>query len=271
MPQPVTLSALRRAIAALEPGAAPGMGARFAFGLPVLDAWLGGGLARGVLHEVYAGHVRHLPAAVGFGLGLTLKASAGHPLVWVREDLADVEMGRPYGDGLIAFGLDPGRLLVVRAENPSDVLRAAAETARCSGIGAALVEVRGMPKALDLTASRRLALAAGVSGVTLVMIRLGTDPAPSAAASRWHVEAATSAPLEANAPGRPAFTAALLRHRSGIGPRTWQLEWDHDRATFAAPLPRPSRPVPTHGPPAAQDAAQSDTPRSDAGLRRCAG
>lgn len=243
----LALPALRRAVAAREPGAAPGKTTLFGLGMPALDAWLGGGLARGGLHEVHAGHARQPAASVGFGLGLALRASGRNPLVWVRQDLSESETGRIHGDGLVAFGLDPARLVVVRAGNPAGVLRAAAEAGRCPALGAALVEIWGMPQVLDLTASRRLALAARASGVTLVMIRLGTPPVPSAAVTRWRVEAASSAPLEANAPGRPAFAAALLRHRSGIGPRTWRMEWDRDSAAFAAPsLPRPVVPLPSH-------------------------
>ncbi len=260
MPPSVDLSVLRRSVAALEPGLSSAA-ARFAFGADGLDAWLGGGLACGVLHEVQSVQARHPGAALGFGLGMAARAAKGRPFVWVRQDRGEGEL---YGEGLAAFGLDPRHCLVVRAAQAADVLRAADEAARCSGLGAALVEIRGNPRVLDLTASRRLALAADASGVTLVLIRLGAEPAPSAATSRWRVGAAASTPLAANAPGRPAFAAALLRHRSGLGPRDWRLEWDRDRKAFAAPstvssaipaLPRSAVSVPARGSAAAPDGA----------------
>lgn len=248
----ITLSTLRKAIAGLERGAFGRGGDLFRLGLPALDAALGGGLACGALHEVYARRVQDAAAAAGFGLGLALRAAEGRSLVWARQDFVDVETGGLYGDGLAAFGLDPKRLLVVRARDPTGVLRAAVEAARCPPLGAALVEVWGEPKALDSKASRRLALAAGASGVTLVMIRLGASPAPSAATSRWSVSASASTPLDVNAPGRPAFDAALLRHRAGLAPRTWRLEWDRDRASFESPpLPRIVVPLPADRPAAA--------------------
>lgn len=262
----LTLPALRRAVAALEPGEVARLADPIRLGLSTLDAWLGGGLARGALHEVHARENADAAAAGGFGLSVALRAAGAQPLVWVRPDGVDGETGHLYGDGLAAFGLDPSRLLVVRARDPTGTLRAAAEAARCSGVGAALVEIRGTPKVLDLKASRRLALAAGVSGVTLVMIRLDADPCASAATTRWSVAASASVPLEANAPGRPAFAAALTRHRAGLAPRTWHLEWDRDSLSFAAPvktkplaaapLPRPVVSVPVLGPGPADDAAR---------------
>lgn len=246
-----TLARLRRTIAAMQTGGASQKSAQptFGFGLPALDSWLGGGLAGGVLHEIYAKRQSDAVAAAGFGLGLAMRAADERPLVWARQDLVDVETGRLYGDGIAAFGLDPGRLIVVRARDPTAALRAAGEAVRCCALGAALVEIWGEPRTLDLTASRRLALSAAASGVTLVMIRFQAEPAPSSAATRWCVAAAASTPLEANAPGRPAFEAALLRHRAGLGPRTWRLEWDRDSLSFAPPaLPRPVVPVPAGRP-----------------------
>lgn len=259
-----TYQALREAITALERGAACRHRVDlFALGVSALDTALGGGLACGSLHEVYARQAQDAAAAAGFALGLGLRVTGERSLVWVRQDLVDVEAGRLHGDGLAAFGLDPKRLLVVRARDPTSALRAAAEAARCSALGAALVEIWGEHKVVDLNASRRLALAAGASGVTLVMIRLGASPASSSATSRWSVAAAASTPLEANAPGRPAFAATLLRHRAGFASRTWHLEWDRDRLSFepapplreAAPLSRPVVPVPARRTVSADDGA----------------
>ncbi|WP_336489123.1 ImuA family protein [Methylobacterium nigriterrae] len=231
--------------------------------MPELDAWLGGGLVRGVLHEIYASHVRHPAAATGFALGLALRASDRRPLVWIHQDRVEARVGGLYGDGLAEFGLDPSRLVVVRTRDPTGALRAVDEAARCTGLGAALVEIWGEPRILDLKASQRLTLAARASGVTLLMIRLDASPCPSAAATRWRVATAASIPFEAKAPGRPTFAAALLRHRAGLNPRTWHLEWDRDSLSFssadtpaAAPLPRPVVSLPVVGPDPAEDDAR---------------
>ncbi|GLK76182.1 hypothetical protein GCM10008171_14360 [Methylopila jiangsuensis] len=250
-----TLGELRAAIAGCEQGGALRGVRLFELGAPELDAGLGGGLARGALHEVYARGAGDAAAAAGFGLGIASRAAGGRALAWVRQDLVDVETGELYGGGLAAFGLDPGRVVLVRTRNAVETLRALEEAARCAALGAAAVELWGEPGALDLRASRRLSLAARASGVTVVMIRLNASPAPSAAASRWSVAASASAPLEADAPGGPAFEAVLLRHRAGLAARSWRLEWNRDRASFIAPpLSRSLVSVPAYG----QRAADSD-------------
>ena len=98
------------------------------------------------------------------------------------------------------------------------------------------VEVRGRAPRLDLTASRRLTLAAERSGTTVLLIRGGTAPMSSAAHSRWEVASASSIPLAANAPGHPVFDLKLLRQRGGPDGLHVQLEWNREQAVFRTPL-----------------------------------
>ncbi|HEY0418573.1 MAG TPA: hypothetical protein VGC80_03550 [Acetobacteraceae bacterium] len=140
----------------------PGSGAGvqpFSCGAPRIGEFLSGGLARGALHEIYAPAVADVAAASGFAVALAYRAAGGRPVAWVRQDFADVETGRPYGPGLVELGLDPHRLLLVQARDAAGVLRAGAEAIRCPALGAVLMEPWGEPKALDLTATRRLSLA----------------------------------------------------------------------------------------------------------------
>jgi protein ImuA len=201
------------------------------------------------LHEVFAAGSADAAAAAGFALGLAAGAAEGLPLLWVRQDFIDGEAGWLSGQGLAAFGLDPARLVTVRARNAADMLRALAEGGRCAALGAAIGEVWGEAAALDLTATRRLSLAARGSGVTLILLRLAAEPRPSAAETRWSARAAPSRPLEANAPGPPAFSVTLLRHRAGLPGRTLTLEWDRDRRIFRTPQPRRSLVQPLSVPP----------------------
>ncbi len=250
------LLALRERLARLEQGAGARSGAPFPLvGAPGEDGLLA--LARGALHEVVAPGSADAAAAAGFALGLAMRAAEGRPLLWARQDFVDGEAGWLSGMGLSAFGLDPGALVAVRARDATGVLRALAEGGRSPTLGAAIGELWGDPPVLDLTASRRLSLAARESGVTLVLIRLGATPAPSAAETRFEARAAPSSPLEANAPGAPAFAVTLLRQRAGIPGRHWHLEWDRDHRTFlpvvvgaslAAPLPRPVASLPAGRP-----------------------
>lgn len=230
--KPADLEALRWKISQLERGSSPVVSDRFSLGLSSLDGALQGGLVRGGLHEIFAASTRDEPSAAGFAIALALRASDKRPIVWVRQDFASIEAGEIYAPGLNELGLSPDRLILVRARDGPAVLRAGEEAARCGPLGAVLIEPWGAPKALDLAASRRLALAAAQSGVSLFMVRAGAAPLPSAATTRWQVSAAPSVELEAEAPGHPAFAITLLRHRAGASGRSWIVEWNRDNRVF---------------------------------------
>jgi protein ImuA len=70
------------------------------------------------------------------------------------------EGGGPYGPGLDLFGLASARLLVVRVPKPVDVLFAMEEALRCRALACVIAEMSGDGVAADLTATRRLTLAA---------------------------------------------------------------------------------------------------------------
>lgn len=208
----------------------------FPLGLPEVDARLGGGLEHGVLHEILAPTGADGAAATGFALGLATRAGARRPVLWVRESLLDRRTGQPHGGGLAELGLDPGAVLLVRARDALGALRAAHEGARCAALGAVLLDLWGNPPALDLVAGKRLSLAASRSGVTVILLRVGAEPQPSAARTRWVLAAAPSPPLAPGTPGVPAFRARLVRHRGGVGDSEWHLEWNRERACFDAGL-----------------------------------
>src|SRR3546814_7578464 len=111
--------------------------------------------------------------------------------------------GMVFGSGLVELGLEPDRFIFIIVGDITALLRAADDILRCGGAGALIVEVWGSAPALNLTASRRLALAAEKSGVTALLVRADATPCPSAAQSRWEVQSLASAPIEANAPGGP--------------------------------------------------------------------
>lgn len=286
------LSALRRRIAAIgadgQSRALAETAPRLPLGHPGADRALGGGLATGALHEMRPAEPGDMAAATGFALAVAARlcrrgAEARTPharsWLWIRQDLAGRETGEPYGPGLAAFGVDPARLVLVAAADAREALRAAEEGLRCAPLGCVLLEPWGSAKALDLTAMRRLALAAEASGVTLLMLRTGTHDAaaadgPGGAMTRWSIAAAPSRPAQAlgalPALGRPAFVTTLLRNRQtgrlGDDGR-WTLEWIPDEHSLAPPAPLPgARPVaPLHGPPAAAGPAAAVL---DPGVRR---
>lgn len=226
------LTQLRSAIARIEAGGAMlehGPRGRMVLGAQAtqLDVALGGGLARGALHEIIPAGAPDRAAATGFALVLALRfASTGRgTLVWIGEDFASLESGALYGPGLAAFGLDPARLLVVQAAQGEEALWAMEEALKCRALAAVVGELWDV-RACDLTASRRLALAARASGTPGLLLQARAPPA-SAATTRLEVRAA-SAPAAAQVlrgkplPGPPTFAVRLQRARGAL-----QLDPDH--------------------------------------------
>ena len=240
-----TLTALRRRIAMLDGARTVEQADRLATGHAGLDAALGGGLAKGRLHELFGAEMEDSGSAVGFVLllGLLAGESAGKekalPLLWLRTDGAERVGGRLYGPGLVAFGFDPDRLLLGVMQDEAMLLRAAADALRCSGLAAVVIECWGNPRVLDLTASRRLTLAAEGSGVTALLLRLDAQPAPSAADTRWRIAAAPSGRVAGQRGDRllgpSAFDIELLRRRAGPDGLRWRLEWNRERRCFEDP------------------------------------
>lgn len=203
--------------------AAPAL--RLPFGVPDVDAALGGGLLCGALHEA-AGAPGEEGALSAFALGLAARAAArlGRPVLLARQEMAEWEAGRLYGPGLAAFGLPPEALLLVRVRKPQDVLFVMEEGLKCAGLSAVLGEFSA-PVPEVLTATRRLALAARGSDRLGLMLRHKADPSPCAALTRWRLSALPSpAPDGLGGLGAPRFAARLTRNRFGPA-GTWPLSF----------------------------------------------
>lgn len=197
-----------------------------------LDLRLGASLAAG-LHEAFAAPEERGPG-LGFAVMLALRARTQGPILWVRESVAGRDT-RLNGWGLSELGCDPARLLLVETKGAVAMLRAAREAMSCAAVAAVIMESQGCLPALDLTATRRLHLAAVEAGVLAVSLRHAAEPAPSAALTRWQVAAAPSSPLAALAPGLPRLALTLLRRRGGLAGLEILVEWDRDRRAFSAP------------------------------------
>ncbi len=223
-----TLARLRGAIDRLESGIVSDT-RHVPLGHAEADAALGGGLMLGALHEVFAeGH--HSPSATGFVAGLARRMTEAKFLLWVRQDFSARENGELSMPGFAELGLDPRRIVVVRAANAESALRVAADGLACNALGGVITEIWGNTRAFDLVASRKLTLAASQSGVTAVMLRLAALPAVSTAETRWIVRSAHSPPaLEAW--GSPVIETTLARNRHGPTGQ-WIMEWNCDECRF---------------------------------------
>jgi protein ImuA len=189
-------------------------------------------LPSAALHEFYAASDADAPAQAS--LALILAGTGEKPsALWIRQKMLDAEFGAPNPIGIAELGLDPGGITLVRVADMVSALQAALEGARSPVLGSAVVEIWGEHSSLDLTASRRLALAAKASGVRLLMLRVAARPRPSAAETRWQVRSAPSTALPANAPGYPAFEVTLLRSRTGREGQHFCLEWNRETRTLA--------------------------------------
>ncbi len=233
------LSNLRARIRALETTPAwahsEAAAAAVPFGDAAIDSALPwGGLPRGCLHEIEdAGG--EAGAATGFAAALMARLIADRgPALWClgRVDL--------HGPGLGAFGLDANRLIVVRARAPEQVLWVLEEGLRARRLGAVLGEVGG----IDLTASRRLQLAAQAGGTAcLLLYRTHRTRAPTTVAqTRWRVGPAPGAPAEGfDALDAPRWRVELTRCRGAAGVRHWSIEWSHETHRFAVAAPLADR------------------------------
>ncbi len=250
------LPLIRRRIAVLDGRARRSCAAEDSFaptGHIAIDRTLGGGLLRGRVHELLASEEECGSSAVFAGI---LAQRCGGAMLWLREAAVERQVGMLHAAGLAQIGLDPGRLILGRLPDAVSVMRAAVDALRCPALGSVIVEVKGDPRSLDLTASRRMALAAETSGVTALLLKIGGLPLPSAAQTRWRMSAAPSLALAANAPGYPAWDVELLRQRGRVGGGRWRVEWDREQERLCsweegsrAALPRAMVPFSVDRPP----------------------
>lgn len=205
---------------------------RWQSGVTTLDDVLSGGLSYGRMHEVFAAEPADCAAMAGFGVAVATGMAKGRPLLWLRSHRAARLGGVLQASGWSDLGGLPGQALCGILPDGAALLKTAVDALRCAEFGAIIVENYGALRELDLTASRRLALAAETSGVPLLLLRVDATPSPSAAQTRWQIAAAPSRALLGNAPGLPAFDLELLRQKSGPSGLCWRLEWDREQHCF---------------------------------------
>tara|TARA_R110000868_G_scaffold125939_3_gene332333 strand:+ start:130 stop:999 length:870 start_codon:yes stop_codon:yes gene_type:complete len=198
----------------------------------------GGGLACGALHEVRASDYRDMSASISFAAALAVlcaRTFPGAPILWCEGSQSPFDVGRLYGPGLAAFGLDPARLILVSPSSAVDLLWTMEEALRLGVFAAVIGEIDGRAAALTLTATRRLHLAAEASGRPALLLTGHSSAGTSATATRWCVTSSPSRTLSNNASlvGRIGWRIRLERCRASqtgtltaASDRAWRVEWD---------------------------------------------
>jgi protein ImuA len=178
------------------------------------------------LSELFAAH----PRDGGWAGFLLAQLDLSKPLLWVQDRMAILESWRIHPPGLSSQNL-----VHVEARDARDALWAMEEGLRCAALSCVIGELWGDPRALDFTATRRLAVASERSGVPCWLVRLGGNANLSGARMRWRIGSAPSLlnPLDRRAAGLPMWDADLFRAR-GAPPGRWSLAHDADRFHLVA-------------------------------------
>lgn len=226
---------VRRGIAVASPDAFLRTGAER------LDRALNGGLPKAALSEIHGVETRDAGAVAGFALSLIsliLRQGPRLPVLWIGTTEIFREAGFPYAKGLHGFfGIAPEQLLFSQAPRLVDALWIAEEAARMTALAAVILEIRGSPQRLDLTATRRLHARAQSAGRPVLLLRQAGEAEPTAAPVRLIVSSAPSAPRSTVAGpltgsiGRPAFTVSIGKSRTAL-PGQFTLEWNPDEHAF---------------------------------------
>ena len=215
-----------------------------AFGVADIDERLAdGGLDGAALHEIApaAASLSDDAAATLFiaGIAASFAITGNARVLWVasRFDL--------YAPGLEQAGLPPGRIIFAEGREDKDVLALMEDGLRHGGLAAVVGEI----KRADMTATRRLQLAADAGKTPAILSRRwrrqGHCPLAelSAATTRWRIASAPSERLPALGVGRPRWTVELVRQRNG-NPFSLLVEACDDTGRLALPAGARDRATP---------------------------
>jgi protein ImuA len=216
---------------------------------------------RGYLHEVFADTLVNTGAAFGFALAqakaMLSTERPGLLILGLKSDTQ--ELGLPYALGFRSFGLDAAAVVLIRTDTITELLWAMEEAIACRAVGAVVADVATAHRALDFTASRRLALRTAASGASVFLVRYARDREATAARYRWRVEPRSSRPppFDERAPGPPRWHLTLEKGSLATGRKAnpegehYLVDWtenglvladiggrDRARAPAVAALPR---------------------------------
>lgn len=234
------LSALRAGLAATRASRGPVL----AFDIAAIDDRLAGrGLDGSGLHEFAAASSRLSDdAAATLFLADIAARFADQPDFTAFWTATSFDL---YAPGLEQAGLGPEKLIYAQGRKDSEVLAMAEDALRDGSLACVIAEV----KAADMTATRRLQLAAADGETPILLYRrqrsLDRCPlaAPSSAMTRWRIGSLASAPLPWPGVGRPRWRVELVRQRNG-DPFTLELEACDAKGRLALPATPGDRTAP---------------------------
>ena len=243
----IDLAHLRQRIAcipALRP-ASRAPAAVLSTGMASIDAYLhGAAVPLGAVHEIagHAGDEEQGAAGAGFlALSLRSNETAGW-IVWVTQD-ADL-----YAPGLVGFGLDLRRLILVSARRDAEVCWALEEALRSRSLSAVVGEVG----VLTMNATRRLQLAAEQADIPCFLLRRWRAremaqqqrAQPISAVTRWRISPQAHPRMPDQKPaampelGPVNWRLDLWRCRNAAA-ASWIMEFDHADGQRVAAFPVP--------------------------------
>ncbi len=184
---------------------------------PVEAAFPNAVFPTGAIHEFISETAEGVAATGGFIAGLLAPLmQQGNACLWISASRT------LFPPALKAFGVTPDQVLFIDLARERDVLWVMEEALKCEGLAAVVGEI----KEIDLTASRRLQLAAEQSRVTGLILRYQPRRLSTiACVARWKITPMASEPGKGMpGVGFPRWQVALLKVRNGQ-PGVWQLEW----------------------------------------------
>ncbi|MES2272175.1 MAG: protein ImuA [Pseudomonadota bacterium] len=216
-------------------------GPALAFGIAAVDDRLADrGLASAGLHEIAAAtaSLNDDAAATLFAAGIAARFASkrGDTVLWA---LSQFDL---YAPGLEQVGLCPDRILYAQGSKDTQVLAMAEDGLRDGSLACVIAEV----KAADMTATRRLQLAASDGRTPILLFRRHRtrERCPlrtvSAAMTRWRIGCVESARLPFPGLGRSRWSVELARQRAG-NPFSLELEACDEQGRLALPAAAPDR------------------------------
>jgi protein ImuA len=212
------ISQLRKDILLLEGFKPPQAGNADIFGLgPVAIAFPNGVFPTGTIHEMICPTPEQAAATAGFMTGIiTSLMKQGGVCLWIGTSR------KLFPPSLMAYDVEPDRMIFVDLQREKDVLWATEEALKCEGLAAVIAELRE----ISFAQSRRLQLAVENSKVTGFLLR--NDPrkiGTTTCVARWQITPLPSE-LEDELPGVgfPRWQVELLKVRNGY-PGSWKIEW----------------------------------------------